>query len=63
MTGYIILGLILVPLFVLMLASVLERPRTFKVAAMFTSVFVIQIVGMVLSFVVLSVVLSLVFTD
>ena len=63
MIGYIILGLILVPLFALMLASVLERPRSFKVAAMFTSVFVLQIVGMVLSFVVLSLVLSLIMPD
>lgn len=63
MIGFIIMGLILTPLFVLMLASVLERPRSFKVAAMFTSVFILQIVGMVLSFVVLSVVLGWIIPD
>jgi len=49
--GLIIMGLIIIPLFVLMIASVLEKPRSIKVAGMFTTVFIIQIVGMVLGMV------------
>ena len=38
MNGLIILGLIIVPLFILMIASVFESPRSPRVAAMFTTI-------------------------
>ena len=54
MIGLLIMGLILVPLFALMIASVLESPRSFKVASMFTSVFILQIVAIVIGMIILA---------
>ncbi len=56
--GFIILGLIAAPLFVLMVASILDTPRSARVAAMFTSAFLLQVVAMLLGFVVLAFVLG-----
>jgi len=58
MIGLIVIGLILVPLFALMISSVLDAPRSPRVAAMFTSVFLLQIIAMLIGFVVLAYILG-----
>ena len=58
MIGLIILGLIIVPLFVLMIASVIATPGSFRVAVMFTTVFLLQIVAMMMGFAVFAYVLG-----
>lgn len=47
MIGFVILGLILVPLFTLMVIAVLEPPRMLKVPAMFTAVFLLLVVSVI----------------
>ncbi len=54
MIGWVILGLILLPLFMLMIASVLDTPRSPRVAAMFTGVFLLQIVAMIIGFAIIA---------
>ena len=58
MIGLIILGLIIVPLFVLMIASVIESPRSPRVAVMFTAVFLLQVAAMIAGFIALAFVLG-----
>ncbi len=58
--GLIILGLITLPLFALMLACVFDPPRPHRVAAMFTGVFLLQVVAMIAGFIVLALVLRFV---
>ncbi len=50
MIGLIIAGLILVPLLAMMMVSVITSPRSVKVAGMFTTVFLLQIVIMIVCF-------------
>ncbi|MFC1874234.1 hypothetical protein ACFLYX_02915 [Chloroflexota bacterium] len=58
MIGLVIMGMILVPLFALMVASVFDPPRSFRVAGMFTTVFLLQIVVMLMLFAVIGWILS-----
>ena len=60
MIGYIVMGLILVPLAVLMLASVFEAPRTGKIALQFTGAFLSLIAAMILGFVLIGIVMGLI---
>ncbi len=60
MIGLIIMGLILVPLFALMIASVLDPPRSPRVAMIFTTVFLLQVVAMIIGFIVLTFILGFV---
>ena len=58
MIGLAIMGIIIFALLGLMIASMLESPRSPKVAFMFTGVFLMLIVGMVAGFKVLAVILE-----
>ncbi len=58
MIGYIVMGLIIGPLAVLMLASVFEAPRTGKIALQFTAVFLGLITAMILGFVLIGIVMG-----
>ncbi len=54
MIGLVIIGLILVPLFTLMIASAVGRQGSPKVAAMFTGSFLLLIIAMVIGMFVLA---------
>ena len=45
--GYIVLGVILVPVFLLTVAALIEHPKTSKIPELFLSAFVIMISAMV----------------
>lgn len=60
MIGLVIMGLILVPLFALMVASVLDPPRSPRVAVIFTTVFLLQIAAMIIGFIVITFILGFV---
>ncbi len=60
MIGLVIFGLILLPLVATAIMSVLTPPRAFKVAGMFTSVFIAQLIIMVVCFSVLCWIFSLI---
>jgi hypothetical protein len=58
MIGYIVMGLIILPLAVLGIASVFEEPRTIKIAAQFTGAFFALMAAMLLGFLLIGIVMS-----
>ena len=56
--GLLVIGFILVPLFVLMIVSVAGSPTIAKVATMFTGVFFLQVIAIVISIAVFAAILS-----
>ena len=60
MIGLVIMGLILVPLFVLMIASAFGRQGSPKVAAMFTGSFLLLIIAMVIGMFVFAFIMGLI---
>jgi hypothetical protein len=60
MIGLILMALILVPLLAIMVASVLIPPRSYKIPAMFTGAFVLQIIAMIIGFIIIAFILGLV---
>ncbi len=58
MIGYVIIGVILVPIIILIAASILEAPRTFRVPALFIGSLALQIGAIILSFAALGAILG-----
>ncbi len=61
MIGLFIIGIIVLPLLAFMLAAMVDSKKTPRVAAMFTGVFALQIVGMVMGMVVFAAILKVIF--
>lgn len=59
--GYIVLGVVIIPVFSLIVASIVDRPRTFKIPLLFVVSLVIIAGGLLLGFVVFGAVIDLVF--
>jgi hypothetical protein len=60
MIGLVIIGIILVPIIILIAASVLETPRTLRIPGLFFGSLVLQIGGIILSFAILGTILGLI---
>ena len=56
--GYVIFGVILIPLFGAMVIGTVSKPRNFKVSAQFTFVLILAVAAMVVVFAVLGWVLG-----
>ena len=58
MIGLVILGVILLPLFFLMIAAMVGSPKSPRVSLMFTGTFLIQIIAIIVGFVVFATVMG-----
>ncbi len=56
--GLLVIGFILVPLFVLMIVAIVGSPEIAKVATMFTGVFFLQVIAIVISIAAFAAILS-----
>ena len=59
--GYVVLGVVIIPVFSLIVASIVDKPRTFKIPMLFIASLVIIAGGLLLGFVVFGAVIDLVF--